>query len=94
MYWTNWNDQQASIMSSYLSGWDVKWIIRADIKTPNGLAVDHPAKKLYWSDAQLDKIERCNFDGSGRKVRQICWSQSINRYSFNNKTRPSLLSCY
>ena len=55
-------------MSSYLSGWDVKNIIDSDIKTPNGLAIDHSAKKLYWSDARLDKIERCNFDGSGRKV--------------------------
>jgi len=68
MFWTNWNDHQASIMTSYLSGWEVKTIITQDIKTPNGLAIDHPAHKLYWSDARLDKIERCNFDGTDRKV--------------------------
>jgi sugar lactone lactonase YvrE len=68
MFWTNWNDNQASIMSSYLSGWEVKKIVTQDIRTPNGLAIDHPAYKLYWSDARLDKIERCNFDGTDRKV--------------------------
>ncbi|WAR10070.1 LRP1-like protein, partial [Mya arenaria] len=36
------------------------------ILTPNGLAIDHLAKKLYWSDARLDKIERCNMDGTER----------------------------
>lgn len=68
MFWTNWNDHQASIMSSYLSGWEVRKIVTQDIKTPNGLAIDHTAHKLYWSDARLDKIEQCNFDGSERKV--------------------------
>lgn len=68
MYWTNWNDHQASIMTSYLSGWEMKNIVTTDIKTPNGLTIDHPTKKLYWSDARLDKIERCNFDGSNRVV--------------------------
>lgn len=68
MYWTNWNDHQASIMSSYLAGFEMKNIITTDIKTPNGLTIDHPTKKLYWSDARLDKIERCNFDGSNRVV--------------------------
>lgn len=71
MFWTNWNDNQASIMSSYLSGWEVKKIISHDIRTPNGLAIDHPSYKLYWSDARLDKIERCNFDGTDRKVSLI-----------------------
>ena len=68
MFWTNWNDRQASIQRAYLSGWNVTSVIQTDIKTPNGLAIDHRAQKLYWSDANLDKIERCEFDGSGRTV--------------------------
>lgn len=68
MFWTNWNDRQASIQRSYLSGWNVTSLVQTDIKTPNGLAIDHAAQKLYWSDAHLDKIERCEFDGSGRTV--------------------------
>ena len=35
---------------------------------PNGLALDRFAQKLYWGDARLDKIERCNYDGTNRQV--------------------------
>lgn len=68
MYWTNWRDEAASIQSAYLSGYDLRAIVTTDIKTPNGLAIDFTAQKLYWSDARLDKIERCDFDGKNRQV--------------------------
>lgn len=35
---------------------------------PNAITLDHKAKKLYWGDARLDKIERCEYDGSNRVV--------------------------
>ena len=68
MYWTNWNDQHASIQTGHMSGWGLKKIISTDINTPNGLTIDHKAQKLYWLDARLDKIERCDMDGTNRKV--------------------------
>ncbi len=68
IYWTNWNDRQASIQRAYTNGWNVETLIKTHIRTPNGLAIDHSPQKLYWSDARLDKIERCNYDGSDRKV--------------------------
>ncbi|XP_062895316.1 low-density lipoprotein receptor-related protein 1-like [Mobula hypostoma] len=68
MFWTNWNEQYPSIMRATLSGASVSVIIGTDIRTPNGLAIDHPSEKLYFSDATLDKIERCEYDGSNRKV--------------------------
>ena len=43
-------------------------IITEKISTPNSLAIDHTTQKLYWADAKLDKIERCEFDGSNRVV--------------------------
>lgn len=70
MFWTNWNEQAPSIMRASLNGANVLVIIGSDIKTPNGLAIDHRAEKLYFSDATLDKIERCEYDGSSRYVRQ------------------------
>lgn len=70
MFWTNWNEQAPSIMRASLNGANVLVIIGLDIKTPNGLAIDHRAEKLYFSDATLDKIERCEYDGSSRYVRQ------------------------
>uniref|UniRef100_A0A3Q2CY79 Low density lipoprotein receptor-related protein 1Ab n=1 Tax=Cyprinodon variegatus TaxID=28743 RepID=A0A3Q2CY79_CYPVA len=68
MFWTNWNELNPSIMRASLNGANVIQIIRTDIKTPNGLAIDHRAEKLYFSDATLDKIERCEYDGSSRYV--------------------------
>ncbi|KAF7208497.1 transcript variant X2 [Nothobranchius furzeri] len=68
MFWTNWNEQTPSIMRATLSGSNVLVIIGTDIRTPNGLAIDHRAEKLYFSDATLDKIERCEYDGSRRHV--------------------------
>uniref|UniRef100_A0A671RGZ8 Low-density lipoprotein receptor-related protein 1-like n=1 Tax=Sinocyclocheilus anshuiensis TaxID=1608454 RepID=A0A671RGZ8_9TELE len=68
MFWTNWNEQSPSIMRAQLSGANVLVIIGSDIRTPNGLAIDHRAEKLYFSDATLDKIERCEYDGSHRYV--------------------------
>lgn len=71
MFWTNWNEQSPSIMRSTLSGSNVLVIIGNDIRTPNGLAIDHRAEKLYFSDATLDKIERCEYDGTRRYVSDI-----------------------
>ncbi|XP_067287513.1 low-density lipoprotein receptor-related protein 1 isoform X2 [Pseudorasbora parva] len=68
MFWTNWNEQSPSIMRAQLSGANVLVIIGSDIRTPNGLAIDHRAEKLYFSDATLDKIERCEYDGTHRYV--------------------------
>lgn len=71
MFWTNWNEQSPSIMRATLTGSNVIVIIGSDIRTPNGLAIDHRAEKLYFSDATLDKIERCEYDGTRRYVSQL-----------------------
>ncbi|VDP37325.1 unnamed protein product [Soboliphyme baturini] len=68
IYWTNWNDNRPSIERSYLSGADRHAIISTDIKTPNALVIDFKTRKLFWSDARLDKIERCEYDGTNRVV--------------------------
>uniref|UniRef100_UPI00358E1ABB prolow-density lipoprotein receptor-related protein 1 isoform X2 n=1 Tax=Myxine glutinosa TaxID=7769 RepID=UPI00358E1ABB len=68
MFWTNWNEQRPSIMRAVLSGSNVQVIIASNIRTPNGLALDHRSEKLYFSDATLDKVERCEYDGTRRYV--------------------------
>lgn len=68
MFWTNWNELAPSIMRASLSGANVLVIVGNSIRTPNGLAIDHRAEKLYFSDATLDKIERCEYDGTNRFV--------------------------
>lgn len=68
VYWTNWNRKQPSIQRAYLTGSGLQSIITTDIRMPNAITIDHKMQKLFWSDARLDKIERCNFDGSQRAI--------------------------
>ena len=68
IFWTNWNPNQPSIQTVSYGGFKPVSIITDGIRTPDGLAIDYAAQKLYWSDAKLDKIERVNYDGSDRKV--------------------------
>jgi low-density lipoprotein receptor-related protein 1 (alpha-2-macroglobulin receptor) len=68
VYWTNWDSNRPSIQRAYLSGYQIESIIVTDIRMPNSLALDHAARKLYWVDARLDKIERAELDGTNRKI--------------------------
>ncbi|KAK9679907.1 Low-density lipoprotein receptor repeat class B [Popillia japonica] len=68
LYWTNWNSYQPTIERAYLSGFGRQIIISTDIRMPNAITLDHQAQKVYWSDARLDKIERCEYDGTDRIV--------------------------
>ncbi|KAJ8937573.1 hypothetical protein NQ318_023104 [Aromia moschata] len=68
VYWTNWNSYQPSIERAFLSGYRREAIIKTDIRMPNAITLDHKAQKLYWGDARLDKIERCEYDGTKRIV--------------------------
>ncbi|XP_047035509.1 prolow-density lipoprotein receptor-related protein 1-like [Helicoverpa zea] len=68
LYWTNWNESQPSIQRARASGRQLQTLVATHILMPNGLALDHEAKKLYWADARLDKIERMDYDGSRRRV--------------------------
>ena len=68
MFWTNWHDERPLIQRADLNAYKSKSIIKDEIWTPNGLAIDHSEQRLYWSDARLDKIERCDFEGNNREV--------------------------
>lgn len=43
-------------------------IISTGLVSPDGLACDWIGKKLYWTDAETNRIEVSNVDGSFRKV--------------------------
>jgi sugar lactone lactonase YvrE len=42
-------------------------IIDRDLSQPSGLAIDYEDRKLYWTDAVREKIERINLDGLPRR---------------------------
>lgn len=60
-----------------MNGIKMESIVTTLIHMPNGLAIDHKAQKLYWGDARLDKIERCNLDGSDRVVSIPLWLKPV-----------------
>ncbi|XP_015785497.1 low-density lipoprotein receptor-related protein 1B [Tetranychus urticae] len=68
VYWANWNPNAPAIQRAYLSGYNITSIITTGIKMPNAVTIDHQLQKLYWTDARLDKIERCDLDGTNRAI--------------------------
>lgn len=42
--------------------------VSTDIHWPNGLTIDFPNERLYWTDAKKMSIESIRFDGTGRQV--------------------------
>ncbi|XP_046386652.1 prolow-density lipoprotein receptor-related protein 1 isoform X2 [Ischnura elegans] len=68
IYWTNWNSHHPSIQRAHWDGSNMESIITTEIRMPNALDLDHKAQKIYWGDARLDKIERCEYDGTHRVV--------------------------
>ncbi|XP_047739334.1 low-density lipoprotein receptor-related protein 1 [Hyalella azteca] len=68
VYWTNWHLMQPSIQRAGYDGTGLAMVIDTDIVLPNTLAIDDSDGKLYWADARLNKIERCNLDGSHRTI--------------------------
>ena len=66
MFWTDWGEA-AKIERAGMDGSDRRLIISQNIYWPNGLTVDHYARRIYWTDAKLDFIERANYKGSKRQ---------------------------
>lgn len=43
-------------------------VLFSGLISPEGLAIDHFRRTMYWTDSGLDKIERARLDGSERKA--------------------------
>jgi len=67
IYWTD-RGIGAQIESAALDGTDRNVVISSSLVWPNGLAIDRLEHRLYWADAQLDRIEMVFVNGSGRRV--------------------------
>ncbi|MGH0135079.1 UNVERIFIED_CONTAM: hypothetical protein FKN15_013459 [Acipenser sinensis] len=66
VYWTD--ITSPSINKASLQGGDAIPVIRTDLESPEGLAVDHLGRNLYWTDSMRDRIEVAKLDGSQRRV--------------------------
>ncbi|XP_017514198.3 nidogen-2 [Manis javanica] len=67
VYWTDVAGRTIS-RASLEPGAEPETIITSGLISPEGLAIDHFRRTMYWTDSGLDKIERANLDGSDRKA--------------------------
>ena len=67
MFWTDWG-MTAKVERAFMDGEDRSTIHAVGLSQPNGITIDYSTKKIYWSDAELDKIEYSNYDGSERTL--------------------------
>lgn len=70
LYYTDWGrlGNSGKILRVTMAGDQKTQIINSSMTQPSGLTIDYPEKKLYWSDASREKIERSDMDGSNRQV--------------------------
>ena len=78
VYWTNSNRRNPAIQRAYYSGYNKQDLITENVHMPNGLALDLPARKLYWADARLDKIEVRVFAAVCAAFAQVCMLDGSN----------------
>ncbi|XP_051030473.1 nidogen-2 isoform X2 [Phodopus roborovskii] len=67
VYWTDVAGRTIS-RASLEAGAEPETIVVSGLISPEGLAIDHFRRTMYWTDSGLDKIERAGLDGSERKV--------------------------
>ncbi|KAF6200224.1 hypothetical protein GE061_006527 [Apolygus lucorum] len=67
MFWSDWFEPKPKIERSVLDGSSRTLLVGDHLGWPNNLALDIPARRVYWCDAKTDKIEVVSYDGTDRK---------------------------
>ncbi|KFM82299.1 Low-density lipoprotein receptor-related protein 2, partial [Stegodyphus mimosarum] len=70
MYYTDWGrfGNTGKIYRATMGGNKKVAILESNLTQPSGLAIDYEDRKLYWTDALREKIERSDLDGKNREV--------------------------
>ncbi|KAJ8246133.1 hypothetical protein GJAV_G00263980 [Gymnothorax javanicus] len=66
VYWTDITGP--AISKASINGGDPIPIIRTDLESPEGIAIDHLGRNMFWTDSILDRIEVAALDGTKRRV--------------------------
>ncbi|RMB98530.1 hypothetical protein DUI87_24744 [Hirundo rustica rustica] len=67
IYWTDVAGRTIS-RAGLEPGSEPETIVSSGLLSPEGLAVDHLRRAVFWTDSGLDRIERARLDGSERRV--------------------------
>ena len=54
--------------SSNVDGSGRKDLVKDEMIWPNGLALDYPNKRIYWTDTKKRTIETVDYSGNDRKI--------------------------
>lgn len=65
LYWTDWGSSPF-IARIGMDGTLMTKLVTVGIFWPNGITIDYSVDKVWWVEANLDRIEFMNLDGSGR----------------------------
>ncbi|XP_016121869.1 nidogen-1-like [Sinocyclocheilus grahami] len=66
VYWTD--ISTPAISKASLQGGEPVHIIKSDLSSPEGIAIDHLGRNMFWTDSMKDRIEVSSLDGSQRRV--------------------------
>ena len=67
LFWTDWGDAP-KIERVSMDGTGHTTVHSSGVTWPNGLTIDYETHTLFWTDANLDRIESSNYDGSNRTI--------------------------
>lgn len=46
----------------------ISHLLYSDLESPEGIAIDHVSRLLFWTDSMRDTVEVSKMDGSHRRV--------------------------
>lgn len=75
MYWTDWG-HTAKIAVSSMDGSKDRPFVTNNIHWPNGITLDEPNGRIYWTDAKILTLESIRLDGTDRRVNNMCLIQN------------------
>lgn len=71
MYWADWSNMspdKGHIDTAFMNGRNRTIFVSHDVHWPTGLTIDFEARRLYWCDKHLKKVESVDFNGGTRKT--------------------------
>lgn len=79
LYWTDWADLNPSVSRSNLDGSNSRELIqKPHVVWPNGITIDYKYDHVYWTEARLGYIGRCDLDG-GKLTVVVRINKAINQ---------------
>ena len=70
LFWTDWSSRYPRIMRSWLDGQHITPIVtgKNDVFWPNGIALDIQTEKVFWVDANRDRLVSASMNGTNVTV--------------------------